>query len=178
MTGGLAGYARSQSGYTLVEVVIALAVGVIVMGGLTSVMFTGWRAGETATSRVEASAQIRNFQSFADDDFAQSRMPTPGGCGTSANPCTTQAIVLNGWHVTNSTNPMSSPYHVTYSWDGSQFLDRQVGSSSQHAATSVTLFAWYVDVSTPHPTVVVSMTVTVGTYSESQTLRFLPQLKP
>jgi prepilin-type N-terminal cleavage/methylation domain-containing protein len=176
VTGRAARYARSQNGYTLIEVVIASAVGAIVVGGLTSVVLTTMRAATIATSRVEASAQIRSFQSFADGDFARSLIPTLNGCGTTANPCTTQPIVLNGWQVSNATSPVSSSSHVSYAWDGVQFVNRQVGATSLHAATNVSAYTWYVDTSGTHPTVVVSMTVTVGSYSQSQVLRFLPQV--
>ena len=178
MKGRAALYARSQNGYTLVEVVIACAIGAIVMAGLTSVILTSVRAANTVSSRVEASAQIRSFEFFAYDDFARSRIPFPFGCGTATNPCTTQPIVLNGSQVTNAASPVPSPYQVSYTWDGTAFLDRQVSGVSRHAAASVTAFSWYIDVSGAHPTVVVSMTVTVGSYQESQTLRFLPRVKP
>jgi prepilin-type N-terminal cleavage/methylation domain-containing protein len=160
-------YARSQSGFTLVEVVITVAIGAILMTALTSVILTASRAATTATSRVEASGQIRNFQFFAHDDFAQANVPTPIGCGTPDNPCiTATTITLNG------------AYPVSYTWDGSAILDRQAGSNVTHMATNVTGFTWYVDGSTPHPTVVVNLTVTVQSYSESQTFLFYPELNP
>ena len=80
---------RSQSGFTLVELLVASAIGVIVMTGLTSVVFTSWKAGSIATGRIEASSQIRNFQYEGYDDFALANLPTPTGCaGTIASPCT------------------------------------------------------------------------------------------
>jgi prepilin-type N-terminal cleavage/methylation domain-containing protein len=175
LTPRLARYARSQNGYTLIEVVVASAVAAIVMGGLTSVLLTSWRATSIASSRVEASSQIRNFEYFAYDDFARSRLPSSNSC-TAATPCTTQPIVLNGSQVTNSATPVAAPYQVTYTWDGSGFVDRAAGGASLHATTSCTWFSWYVDDSTPRPTVVVNLTITVGSYQESQTLRFLPQV--
>jgi hypothetical protein len=136
------------------------------MTALTSVILTATRAATTATSRVEASGQIRNFQFFAHDDFAQANVPATSGCGTPGNPCTTDAITLNG------------AYLVSYTWDGSAILDRQVGSNVTHIATNVTGFTWYVDGSTPSPTVVVNLTVTVQSYSESQTFLFHPEVNP
>jgi prepilin-type N-terminal cleavage/methylation domain-containing protein len=171
-------YARSQSGFTLVELVIASVIGVMLMTALTSVILTATRSVNTATNRIEASAQIRNFEFFAYDDFAQSVVPLPpSGCGTLGNPpCTTQPIALSG------------PPPISYTWDGSAFLDRQSGATVIHMATNVTAFAWYVDTSSLHPTVVMSLTVTVPragdplssslSYSESQTFRFVPQLNP
>lgn len=177
MTPALRRYASGQDGYTLVEVVIACAIGAIVMTGLTSVVLTSIQASNIASNRLDASAQIRNFEFFASDDFARSSAPSPSGCGTGANPCTTQPIVLSGLQVTNAAAPVAAPYQVSYTWDGTQFVDRQVGGSSPiHAMTSVTAFSWYLDTSALHPTVVVSMTITVGAYQESQTLRFLPQV--
>jgi prepilin-type N-terminal cleavage/methylation domain-containing protein len=161
-------YAHDQAGFTLIEVVIAAAIGAILMSALTSVILTSVRASATASSRIEASGQIRNFEFFAYDDFAQSAVPTPSGCGTVASPCTTQAIALNG---------------VSYAWDGSAFLDRQVGSNVTHMATNVTGFSWYVDSSLGHPTVVINLTVTIQAfsdqpYSESQPLLFYPRVNP
>jgi type II secretory pathway pseudopilin PulG len=161
---------RSQGGYTLVEVVIASALGMVVMTALTSVILTSWRAGNTAVGRVEASSEIRNFQFRAYDDFAQSGLPVSSGCGAAG--CSTP-IVLTGPQVGDS---------VTYSWDSKKFLDRtrtclppngcQAGGSSRHVATDVTYFSWYLD----GRTVVVRLTVTVLDYSETQTMRFYPRV--
>jgi hypothetical protein len=67
-------------------------------------------------------------------------------------------------------------FQVSYTWDGSNFLDRAIASTgvSEHAATNVTAFSWYIDTDA---TVVVSLTVTVQSYSESQTFRFDPRLE-
>jgi prepilin-type N-terminal cleavage/methylation domain-containing protein len=168
-----------QGGYTLVELIIALAIGGLLMTAITSVVLTSVRAANIATSRVEASSQIRSFQTFANDDFARSGTPDGGSCGTQATPCTTQPVVLTGTQVSNSVQPVGSTVQVTYTWDGSSFVDRQVGTGpSIHAATDVSTFSWYVDKSAAHPTVVVSLTVTVGAYSESQTFRFYPMVNP
>lgn len=166
-------YVRGQEGYTLIELIVASAIGLFIMTGLTSVVLTSWRASVIATNRIEAGSEIRNFQLAAYDDFAGSAVPGPSSCVN--NPCT-QPIVLSGVQVNNV------PYQVTYSWDGTAILDRQLNSDpAQHTALNVTAFTWYVDTSTAHPTVVVNLTVTIGnpsgmTYSESQTLRFYPRL--
>jgi prepilin-type N-terminal cleavage/methylation domain-containing protein len=177
----MAAYAHSQGGYTLVEVVVAVAIGAILMTALTSVILTATKSATIATSRIEASGQIRNFEFFAYDDFALSGVPVPSGCGTVGNPCTTQPIVLSGKQASNSVTPVMADYSVTYTWVGSAFLDRQVGpdpASAVHMATNVTDFSWYVDVSAPHPTVVVNLTVTVQSYSQSQTWLFYPRVNP
>ncbi len=176
MTKRLGTHGRSQGGYTLVEVVIASAIGLMIMTGLTSVILTSVQATNTATSRVQASSQIRSFEYFAYDDFARSSPPQSDSCGTSPWTC---PIVLAGTQVSNSTTPApNETFQVSYTWDQTNHtLDRQVGSNSPiHASTSVTAFSWYVDNSTPHQTVVVSLTVTVQTYSESATMRFYPRL--
>jgi prepilin-type N-terminal cleavage/methylation domain-containing protein len=147
-----------QEGYTLVEVVIAMALGALLMSALTSVVLTSWRASDMALSRVEASGQIRNFQTFAYDDFARSDLSTLGGC-TATAPCKTPINLAT----------------VTYTWDAkSKFLDRATSQSRIHAARNVEPFGWYVDKNT----VVVSLTVTVRSYSQSQTFRFYPRLNP
>lgn len=171
---------RGQAGFTLVELIITSAISVVVLSALASVVLTTFRAGTVATGRIEASSQIRTFELRAYDDFARSGVPPTAGCGaSSSNPCTTSAIVLSGLQVSNSTQPVPANYSVTYAWDGSAFLDRRVGSGAPaHMATSVTAFSWYVDQSGGSPTVVVSLTVTVLNYSESQTLRFYPRLNP
>ncbi|HVH63481.1 MAG TPA: prepilin-type N-terminal cleavage/methylation domain-containing protein [Candidatus Dormibacteraeota bacterium] len=163
-----------QGGYTLVELIVALAIGALLMVALTSVVFTSWQATNTASSRVEASAQVRNFEYFAYDDFARSQLPNSGSC-VAASPCSSQ-LTLTGYQVSNTT-PVPSPVQITYTWDGSNFLDRAASGSavSTHAASNVTAFSWYVD---SNSTVVVNLTVTVLTYSESQTFRFFPRLNP
>ena len=172
MRTAIAKYVRSQGGFTLVELIVASAIGLALLTALTSVFLTASRSVNAATNRIEASGQIRNFELFAYDDFAQSSVPVPGGCGTVGNPCTTQPL------------PLSGTYAVSYVWDGSAFLDRQIGTNSIHMASNVTAFSWYVDSSSLHPTVVISLTVTVPNlgdllaYSDSQTFRFVPQVNP
>jgi prepilin-type N-terminal cleavage/methylation domain-containing protein len=185
----LSRYATSQGGYTLVELVIASAIGLMVMTGLTSVVLTTWRAGTTATSRIEASAQIRNFQSKAYDDFALSTLPVPTGCpATAASPCTTP-IVLQGSRASNKTTPDISPYQVTYRWDsGAGVLERQAKLDTDspvtfNAATGVSAFSWYLDGSGSHQTVVVTISVTIPqsdqqAYTQTQALRFFPRVNP
>ncbi len=170
------GYIHSQGGYTLIEVIISVAIGAILMAGLSSVVLTSVRASNVATSRVEASSQIRSFQSFAYADFAHSDASGLAGC-TPSTPCTTQPIVLAGTQVNSSGQPVG-PSTVTYTWDGSDFLDRQVGGSSLHAATNVSSFSWYVTSGSGLSTVVVNMTVTAQAYSESQSFIFYPRVNP
>jgi type II secretory pathway pseudopilin PulG len=166
-------YWRSQSGYTLVEVIVASAITMIVMVGLTSVILTSVRAANIANSRLQASSQIRNFELRAIDDFARSSLPA----NSSGCPCSS-AIQLTGTQVSNTNNPVPAPYQVTYALVAGGFVDRQVGANSVHLSTNVTSFSWFVDGSAPNQTVVVNLTVAVLGYSESQTMRFYPRLTP
>jgi prepilin-type N-terminal cleavage/methylation domain-containing protein len=180
---GQSRYVRSQGGYTLVELIVASAIGLMVMTGLTSVVLSAWRANTVATSRIEASGQIRNFQFQAYDDFALSTLPVPSGCSATENsPCTTP-IVLQGVQASNATPPAISPYQVTYTWDGVGLLERQtrVGANSPvnfDSATGVTAFSWYLDGTPPNQTVVVNISITVQSYVETQALRFYPRVNP
>jgi prepilin-type N-terminal cleavage/methylation domain-containing protein len=172
---------RSQAGYTLIELIIASAIGLLVMGALTSVVLTMTLADNTATGHIEASAQIRNFQLTAYDDFALSRPPNPAGCGTQVSPCTTQDMILIGSRVPNDPIGLPAPFTARYTWDPSQkAVTRFVGTGSRIAAGSVTAYSWYIDSSGGHPVVVVNMTVTVSnynaSYSESQSLLFYPRV--
>ena len=180
MKPGLEGYAKSQGGYTLVELMVASAIGLFVMSGLTSVVMTSWRAAATATSRIEASGQIRSFEFRAYDDFALTDSPVISGCDPGdPPPCT---ITMSGQQVTDSTL-VPAGYLVSYTWDGVN-VDRQIsGYGAKHVATNVSAFSAYVSGTYPHQTVVVTLTVTVGTsletsYSQTQTLRFDPRVNP
>ena len=155
----------------------------MVMGALTSVVLTTAQAANAATARLEASAQVRDLQLSANDDFVLSRAPSPSGCGTSNNPCHTQALVLQGSRMPNLTAATPASYTVTYVWNSSpsqQVVTRQTAAGNRVVARNVTAFAWYVDSTGAYPTVVVSMTVTVAfyntSYSESQTFRFYPRV--
>src|SRR6267143_1037220 len=77
---------RRQAGFTLIEVVIASALGLMVMGALTSVVLTTVLSDNIASARVQASAQVRNLQFASYDDFVHARAPVPSGCGTSGVP--------------------------------------------------------------------------------------------
>jgi prepilin-type N-terminal cleavage/methylation domain-containing protein len=178
---------RGQAGFTLIEVIIATALGLLVLSALTSVVMTTTMAAATITGRVETSAQIRNFQFAADDDFVLARPPAPSGCGTSSSPCTT-AIVLLGSLMPNDANPtvVASPFTVRYVWDSNlqivtRFTERGTETTSRVIARNITAYSWYIDTSGAHHTVVIALTVTVngsfGTiYNESETLRFYPRV--
>ena len=177
----LAARRRRQAGFTLIELVIATALGLVVMGALTSVVVTSILADNTATARVEASSQVRNFQFTVYDDFVLARPPVPLGCGTSGNPCTTQDLVLQGSRVPNLIGGAPAPDTVRYAWDGGlQQVTRYAGTTSRVAASNVTAYSWYIDRSGSNPTVVINMTVTIATYnatySESQTFLFYPRI--
>jgi prepilin-type N-terminal cleavage/methylation domain-containing protein len=172
-------FANSQAGYTLVEVMISAAIGAVLLGALVSVVFTAYRAVGVATSRVEASSQIRSFQSFAYTDFARSDASKLSSACTPSSPCATQPISLDGTQVSNSSPLVATPhFQIDYTWDSTNnLLERQVvgSAASVNAATNVTKFQWYVDTDS---TVVVSLTVTFGSYDESQTFRFWPRMNP
>ena len=169
-------YLRSQGGYTLVELMIAVAIGGLLLTAITSVVLTGVRATDVAMSRIDASGQIRSFQFVAYDDFARSAAPTNTGCAP-LTPCSTAPLVLNGLQVSNGGQQVPAPAQVTYTYDGVAFVDRSVGGVSTHAATNVSAFSWYVD--STGTFVVVNMTVTISSYSisysESQTFQFHPR---
>ena len=172
---------RSQAGYTLVELLVATAIGTIVLGALTSIVVTTAISTNVATSRVDASSEIRNFQLAAYDDMTLSRPPVGSGCGTPDNVCTAQPMVLVGQRVPNADSGAPTGYSVTYTWDpASQVVTRQAGSASRSVTTGVTQYSWYVDSSTTHPAIVVMLTVTINTYnasySDTQTLRFVPRI--
>jgi prepilin-type N-terminal cleavage/methylation domain-containing protein len=162
---------KSQDGYTLIEVIVASAIGALLLGALVSVFLTTMRATGIATSRVEASGQIQNFEYFAYEDFAGSNVSDlTSGC-TPSSPCTS-AITLSG---IDPSNP-GQTYPVSYTWDKSkQLLARQAGGGSINAAIDVNDFWWYVDANN---SVVVNLTVSVGAYNDSQTFRFYPRRNP
>jgi prepilin-type N-terminal cleavage/methylation domain-containing protein len=181
VTAAVAARRRRQGGFTLIELLIATALGVMVMGALTSVVLTSMQAANTATARVEASSQVRNFQFTAYDDFVLARAPVPSGCGTPTSPCTTQDLLLQGHKVPNEVGGVAAPYTVRYVWDSSRHVvTRYAGTSSRVTATNVTAYSWYIESSGANPSVVVSVTVTIAfynsSYSDSQTLRFYPRL--
>lgn len=183
MTAARAVSHRGQAGYTLIEVVIASAIGVLVLGSMTSIVMTTVMAANTATSRVEASNQIRGFQLTAYDDFALSQPPTSPGCGTSIGSlCTTQELVLRGKRMPNEAAAAAGAYTATYRWDvAKQVVVRSVaGGMSRSIVSNVSDYTWYVDRSGARPSVVISLTVTVGfyntKYSQSQTMRFYPRV--
>jgi prepilin-type N-terminal cleavage/methylation domain-containing protein len=177
----LAARRRSQGGFTLIELIIATALGLLVLSALTSVVLTTMMADNTASGRIEASSQVRNYQFAAYDDFVLARLPAPPGCGTANTRCTTQDLVLTG---SLAPNPPDSPpvsSTVRYAWDASlDVVTRYAGTTSRVVASNVTAYSWYIDRSELYPTVVVSITVTIpsynATYSASQTLRFYPRV--
>ena len=90
-----------------------------------------------------------------------------------------QPITLTGLQV-DSSGQLIGAHTVTYTWDGSNDLDRDAGGAPIHAATNVSSFSWYV---IPGPgsglsIVVVNLTITVQAYSESQNFIFYPRVNP
>lgn len=168
-------YLTSQGGFTLVEVIVASAIGTLLMVGLTSVVLTSVRAVTVANSRVEASSQIRSFEFFAYDDFARSAVPPSQACGNSPWTC---PIVLNGLQAAAPNPDLASSLQVTYLWDsGRQVILRQVGANmATLVAIDVSSFSWYLQPYQGRNAVVVNLTVTVQSYSEYQALQFFPRL--
>lgn len=172
---------QSQAGYTLVEVLVATAIGAIVIGAVTSIVVTTAMATNVTTSHVDATTQIRDFQLNAYDDFTRSAMPVASGCVSFVTRCSTP-MTLIGSRMPNQVGGAAAPYTVTYTWDPiQQLVVRQVsGGASRTVASGVTSYSWYVDSSAAHPTVVVNLTVTVNTYnasySETQAFRFYPRV--
>lgn len=160
---------RGQGGFTLVEVIISAAIGALLMGALVSVFLTATRATNEATGRVEASGQLRNFEIFAYEDFAGSGISDFNATCSATSPCQSQVTLTE-------THPDQS-YTVSYSWDQTKkVLDRTVGGNPPlHAATNVDDFEWYVDA---NQSVVVTLTITVSSYTESQTFRYYPRRNP
>ena len=154
---------RRQAGYTLVELIVATAIGTLVLGALTSIVLTTALTTNVATSRIDASGQIRTFQLTAYDDMTLSNVPAPTGCGTQANPCTSQPMVLQGQRMPNVATPTPpAQYIVTYTWDpAQQIVTRQAGGAGRTVAQDVSVYSWYIDGNGAHPAVVVSMTVTI-----------------
>jgi prepilin-type N-terminal cleavage/methylation domain-containing protein len=176
---------NGQAGFTLVELIIATAIGLVVMTGLTSLVFTAYRADRQATSRVEAAGQIRTFEQSAFKDFSLSSLPqAPATCGTPAAPCTQAPITLNGCSITSSDGGVTyvwQSHTVIYTWNiGTQVVTRDLGSGVTFpAARNVSAFSWYIDPA--NQSVVVTMAVTVdwaqgSPYTQSQALRFFPQV--
>lgn len=161
-----------QSGYTLVELIVAVALGALLMGAMVSVFLTTTRATDNAIGRVEASGQIRNFEYFAYEDFAGSNAADFDSSCTASVPCQSQVALTE----IKFDNPAQT-YTVTYGWDQSRnVLDRTVGTAPPlYAATNVTGYQWYLD---PNGTVVVTLTITVKSYTDSQTFRFYPRRDP
>jgi prepilin-type N-terminal cleavage/methylation domain-containing protein len=166
----------SQAGFTLVELMIASLIGLIVMTGVTSVVLTTTRAATVAQGRVEASNQIRNFQSDAYGDFALSGIPTLNSCAPiPPAPCT---ITLSGQQASNSVTPSPGSLQITYSRNGTT-VDRTIGSNPPRpVASSVTGFSASIVGTPPYQTVVVTLTVTVAGYTETQTMQFYPHVNP
>lgn len=180
MTARQAARRRNQGGYTLIELIIATTLGLVVMGAVVSLFVTSIEGVNTATTRVEASSQIRSFQLMAYDDFALSRPPAASGC-SQASPCTTQAMLLSGSRMANLPTGTPSAFSATYTWDPvAQTVTRSTAGGNKIAAGNVTAFQWYIDATGEHPVVVVQMSVTVGfyntTYTQSQTLLFYPRI--
>jgi prepilin-type N-terminal cleavage/methylation domain-containing protein len=178
---------NAQAGFTLIELIIATAIGLVVMTGLTSVMFTAYRADRQATSRVEAAGQIRTFQQSAFRDFALSSVPpAPPSCGSATTPCTQEPIQLSGCSITTNDGGAThvwQSHKATYTWNNStQVVTRDVGSGVTFpAASHVSAFSWYVDGTSPNQSVVVTIAVTVNwaqssPYTQSQVLRFYPNV--
>ena len=176
-----------QAGFTLVELIIATAIGLVVMTGLTSIMFTAYRADRQATSRVEAAGQIRTFEQSAFKDFTLSSVPqTPPTCGTKATPCTQDPIQLSGCSITSNDGGAThvwQSHKVTYTWNNTtQVVTRNVGAGVTFpAASDVTAFSWYLEGTSPNQSVVVTIAVTVNwaqssPYTQSQAFRFYPQV--
>lgn len=187
MKGTVSAPRNAQAGFTLIELIIATAIGLVVMTGLTSLVFTAYRADRQATTRVEVAGQIRTFEQSAFRDFSMSSLPqAPPTCGTQAAPCTQDPIQLSGCSISSIDGGATyqwQSHRVAYTWHNTtQVVTRDVGSGVTFpAASDVSAFSWYVDGTSPNQSVVVTIAVTVNwaqnsPYTQSQVLKFYPRV--
>jgi len=115
---------KRQSGFTLVELLVASSLGVIVMGSLVSVLWVTFRANDTWDPQLQSSAEVRNFQLAFYQDAAQADDSAALGSNLAGclNPapnaaCTKQPINIS--YSLYSSSTVSAPEFVTYCWTGS-----------------------------------------------------------
>lgn len=175
---------RSQAGFTLVEMMIASAMGAIVMGALSSVVWLATSSNASVDPRLQASGQVRNLQTALNADLTSAR-PAPladSGC-TQSVPCTTFPIQVRGPIVparTGLAQPDPVAHYVTYCYiPAGSVVERFAGTltacpgaagSGQAVARRLSSFSWYYT----GTSVVVSVSATVGSYSTGQVLLFNP----
>jgi Tfp pilus assembly protein PilW len=139
-------FARDESGFTMVELVIVMFVTVLLMAGLSNMFVSGLRASSTASTRLSGQSNV---------NVALDRLEYEARCASAA------ALVSSGAGVT-LTIPSNCPHsNGTYTWcvTGTSLIRY---ASSSCSGTSQTLAS---NVTSAHP---FSCLTTVGDYPRLQ----------
>jgi prepilin-type N-terminal cleavage/methylation domain-containing protein len=162
---------RSQAGYTLVEMILALGIGTMLIAGTALLLWTMFTANHTSDVRLQASAQIRNFQLAFHDDVVLNNRPVSitGNC-TPPGPCT---ISLSGSRFNQGASGPGA-FSVTYSYSSGTVTRQVSGAGATEVAKNVARFCPGVSAGN---VVTVNLTAqdSLGAYSETQTLKFDPR---
>jgi hypothetical protein len=158
----------------MVEFILAAGISALLAAAMVQVLFTVYGANHTSDSRLQASAQIRNFQLAFHDDLVLAASLT-----ACANPCTTLTISGNRLNQ-NATSPCA--FSVTYTFTAPSGTNpyvpgkvtRTVSGRSIDVARNVPSLTFYVATDN---TVTGNITVqdSSRSYSETQSLLFHPR---
>ena len=177
-----------QSGYTLVELMIALTIATLVSAGLVSVLWGAFVASSSWGPKMSSAADVRSFNQlfYRDSLMAQNVTITTPSSTPTACPVD-ECVTLTGQDLKNPPAPPAAPNTetlvITWCFDlAAQTLSRNTGTGCSGARTIIGDTQRHVTAFTPTKsgsagvTIVISVTDNSGqAYTETQTLYFQPR---
>ncbi len=176
-----------QKGFTLIELIVSLAISVALIGGTTAAIFQVFEVGEKSKSHMSAAEEVENAGYWIGRD---SQMAQSISLSDDAGTVETEVLTLRwvGWPREEGNEQCIDSYEVAYSYDNNQiwrrekvttekydsnghFIEATESTSSLLVAQNITALS----ISLSAGKVVVDITASVGEATERRIYEIKPR---
>ena len=178
---------RWQKGFTLIELIVSLAIIVVIIGSITVAVFQVFSVNEKSKNHMTADKQVENTGHWVSQDAQMAQTVSTVDDGETAE---TEVLTLFwvGWEREDGGDQLIDTYEVDYTYDANQIrrnekVTTEVYDSNGHFIETLenltsTLIAEYItalSVSQVDGKVVLTVTASVGEAAEDRTYEIIPR---